>query len=89
VAFSAEAPNRKMRFCMILNAYWEPLDFELPAPGESTGDSWRRWIDTTLESPDDIVEWPSAPPVSADTYRAGPRSMVVLFAGDIATAPGF
>ncbi len=88
VAFSAEAPNRKMRFCLILNAYWEPLDFELPPPGEPTGDSWRRWIDTTLESPDDIVDWPSAPRVTGDTYRAGPRSMVVLFAGEIATAPG-
>jgi glycogen operon protein len=78
-----------MRCCLILNAYCEPLDFELPAPAERSGDPWRRWIDTTLESPDDIVEWPSARSISGNTYRAGPRSMIVLFAGDIGMEPGF
>ncbi len=60
-----------------MNAYWESLDFELPLVA---GDPWRRWIDTTLESPDDIVEWQAAP-VLADSgsYRAGPRSVVVLW----------
>ena len=46
---------------MILNAYWEPLDFELPPAGSGEGNAWRRWIDTTLESPFDIVEWQQAP----------------------------
>ena len=67
-------------FHLILNAYWEPLDFELPRAGEHSEDSWHRWIDTTLDSPQDIVEWQTAPLVPGRTYRAGPRSVVVLFA---------
>jgi len=70
-----------MCYHAILNAYWEPLDFELPSPATSARDPWRRWIDTFLDSPDDIVEWEQAPPVSTETYRAEPRSVVVLFAG--------
>jgi glycogen operon protein len=57
---------------MIWNAWREPLEFELPdAP-------WRRWIDTALDSPDDIVEWQSAPAVPGRRYRAGARSVVAL-----------
>jgi len=80
LAFSVEAPKEKLLFHVILNAYWEPLDFELPQAGDQSQDSWRRWIDTSLDSPQDIVEWQSAPPVPGRTYRAGPRSVVVLFA---------
>jgi isoamylase len=63
---------------VILNAYWESLEFELPqlSSGEQP---WRRWIDTFLDSPDDIVEWEEAPSVPGDRYRAGPRSVVLLF----------
>ena len=41
---------------------------------------WRRWIDTSLPSPEDIVEWQKAPASPGSTYRAGPRSVVVLYA---------
>ena len=30
LAFSAELQKERVLFHMILNAYWEPLDFELP-----------------------------------------------------------
>jgi hypothetical protein len=36
--------------------------------------------DTFLESPLDIVDWERAPSVSGPSYRAAPRSVVVLFA---------
>jgi len=39
-----------------MKAYWEALDSELPAVRSSEGDAWCRWIDTTRESPLDIVE---------------------------------
>jgi isoamylase len=42
---------------------------------------WRRWIDTFLDSPHDIIEWERAPLVAGHTYRAEPRSVVILFAG--------
>ena len=79
LAISAEAPNKKLFFYVILNAYWEPLEFELPRAGNDAADSWRRWVDTTFESPHDIVEWGAAPTVPGNNYRAGPRSVVVLF----------
>lgn len=64
---------------VILNAYWEPLLFELP---QSSGGSveWCRWIDTSLPSPDDIAPWEEAPKIDDHHYRAGPRSVVVLLA---------
>jgi isoamylase len=80
LAMTAELRNENLMVHHILNAYWEPLDFELPRAGDGSEDSWRRWIDTALESPHDIVEWESAPPVPGHIYRAGPRSVVVLFA---------
>ena len=76
LAFSAEIRREKLLIYLILNAYWEPLEFELPA----IGGPWCRWIDTTLDSPRDIVPWQDSAPVSASTYAAGPRSVVVLFA---------
>ena len=79
LAFCAEDPYEKLRVHVILNAYWAALDFELPSPGNGDG-LWRRWIDTSLESPFDIVEWESAPPMPAGSYRAEPRSVVVLYA---------
>ena len=65
---------------LILNAYWESLDFDLPWVGDRIEDLWLRWIDTSLDSPHDIVEWQTAPPIPGRAYRAGPRSVVVLFA---------
>jgi glycogen operon protein len=63
---------------LIMNAYWEPLDFELPAPeGDQT---WRRWIDTSLESPDDIMPWQDAPLRADRAYHTAARSVVVLWA---------
>jgi isoamylase len=80
LALSATVAKENFSFHLILNAYWEPLDFELPAEKDAGGNPWRRWIDTSLESPQDIIDWPSAPIVSDRTYRAGPRSFVVLIA---------
>ncbi|MDR4506635.1 MAG: glycogen debranching protein GlgX [Candidatus Brocadiaceae bacterium] len=79
VAFSAEMKKERMLLHIIMNAYWEPLDFELP-PAENGGKNpWRRWIDTSLDSPDDIFEWQSSPPVQNHAYRAAPHSVVVLW----------
>ena len=79
VAFTAEIDKEKLIIHLMLNAYWEALDFELPPVGN--GNPRRRWIDTALDSPNDIVEWQSSPSITGNTYRAEPRSVVVLFAG--------
>jgi glycogen operon protein len=79
VALGGELKWEHLRFHFILNAYWEPLCFELPQP--EGGVAWRRWVDTGLDSPDDIVPAQSAPPVPGASYRVGARSVVLLIAG--------
>jgi glycogen operon protein len=74
VCFTAR--GRSGRMYAAFNAYWEPLEFELPP----AAGPWRRWIDTSLPSPQDIVEWEKAAPAPGGAYRAGPRSVVVLYA---------
>ena len=66
IAFTAELRKEGLLFHLILNAYWEPLDFELPRSNGSA-DPWRRWIDTALDSPDDIVPWQIAPSIPSRT----------------------
>nr|WP_228006969.1 alpha-amylase family glycosyl hydrolase [Cyanobium sp. LEGE 06143] len=67
-----------IRLHVMANAYWEPLDFELPTAG-GIGNPWRRWIDTWLESPDDITEsWGTSLPLTMSHYRVGSRSLAVL-----------
>jgi glycogen operon protein len=80
IAFSAELAREGLSVFAIFNAYWRSLEFELPPVQGAKSGPWRRWIDTFLESPQDIVEWRRASPVSGHTYQAGPRSVVVLWA---------
>ncbi len=77
IALCAELPGDGFAVYLALNAYWEPLDFELPTL--DNGRQWRRWIDTSLDSPDDIVPWQETPPITAPTYPAGPRSVAMLW----------
>jgi isoamylase len=77
LAYTSAAHDGRLNFYAILNAYWEPLDFELPPTGK-VDSPWCRWIDTSLDSPLDIVEWQTAPPLATSSYRAGPNSVVAL-----------
>jgi isoamylase len=77
VALGAEIRSEGLHLHLILNAYWEPLEFELPNLGD--GHQWRRWIDTALDPPHDIVPWQTAPTVPGDSYRVESRSVVMLF----------
>ena len=78
---SAELKDEGLLLHVILNAYWEALDFELPII-RNGAENWRRWIDTALDPPHEICEWNTAPPVQDGAYRAGARSVVVLIAGE-------
>jgi glycogen operon protein len=80
IAITGKVRSERVMAHIIFNAYWEPLDFELPVP-EGPAEPWRRWIDTSLDPPCDICDWNEEPPVPGATYRAGPRSVVVLVAG--------
>ncbi len=79
VAFTAEIRKEKVLFHLIFNGYWEPLDFELPPAGNGDASPWRRWIDTSLDSPNDITPWREAPPVPGFIHRAEARSVAVFY----------
>jgi hypothetical protein len=48
VQANAACRNETLLLYAILNACWEPLEFELP-PLRNGYDSWHRWIDTNLD----------------------------------------
>ena len=64
---------------VMFNAYWEALDFDLPPIPATAVAGWQRWIDTSLESPQDIMDPPTAPRVPGLQYRVAPRSVAALF----------
>lgn len=72
--------GRRELFYIILNAYREPLEFEIPPASGITGNGWRRVIDTYLEPPEDFCDWDEAPLVQSSIYPAQPRSVVLLVA---------
>jgi isoamylase len=80
LAFTARIFRENLLFHFVINAYHEPLDFELPPIPPEGGRMWGRWIDTALDSPHDIVEWQSAEAVSGSSYRVEARAVVVLLA---------
>ena len=61
---------------LMINSWWEELEFELPPYSGSRG--WRLWIDTSRPSPDDIHSWGSAPAVTGRACPVAPRSIVAL-----------
>jgi glycogen operon protein len=75
LAFSSDLANGSLIY-LILNAYWESLEFELPVLENGSG--WCRWIDTALESPHDIEEWKTCPVIPEGPYLARRRSVVIL-----------
>jgi glycogen operon protein len=77
LAFTLQSLNGKVLLHGILNAYSEPLSFELP-PVHDGEQLWRRCIDTALASPDDFRPMTSAPEFTGSTYQVQSRSIVVL-----------
>ena len=79
IAFTVEVGE--LLFHVILNAYWEPLGFELPRLDRAGENPWHRWIDTAVDSPHDILELERAESVPGYAYRAESRSVVFLVSG--------
>jgi glycogen operon protein len=65
-------------FYIIVNAYWEGLDFQLPALPK--GWLWVQVANTGLEAPNDIYDAGTEKPISPGekTFHAGPRSVAIL-----------
>jgi glycogen operon protein len=62
-------------FHVLMNMHWECLPFDIPPVA---GRSWVRLADTSLPSPEDIVDLEQAPAVTGEKYLVNARSVVVL-----------
>jgi glycogen operon protein len=80
IAFTFEHRGEQMMVHLVLNAYHEPLDFELARDSKGIPIAWRRWIDTSLDSPNDITDLRDAPPIAGHTYHVESRTVAVLIA---------
>lgn len=80
LAFTAVMWEGVYQLHVMMNAYWEPLTFDLPPLETSKGEGWKRWVDTSLGSPEDFSELHRPPAVRGLTYRLAPRSIVILYA---------
>jgi glycogen operon protein len=66
-----------------INAYWRPLDFELPPVTDKPEAAWLRLVDTSLPSPQDVTEEGMVVPVNGSNYTVNPRSIVMLHYNDV------
>jgi glycogen operon protein len=80
LALTAWTLSRRVAFHLMINAWREPLAFELPPAPDLPGGRWRRWLDTSLLSPADIVPLDEAPEVGNGTYELPSHSVAVVFA---------
>jgi isoamylase len=60
---------------VMMNMYWESLDFELPTV---SGRGWYRELDTALLAPSDIADPGAEVAISGNSYLLTDRSVVVL-----------
>jgi isoamylase len=80
IALTAWSLKGRFVIHLMINAYWDPLEFQIPPVPEKFGDGWYRWIDTYRESPDDIYTLNEAPLIEYPSYLVQPRSVVSLIA---------
>lgn len=78
LAFTLHHPQEEEYLYVILNAYTEKLDFQLPIP--PNGKKLRRLIDTNAPSPNDFYDLDNAPVIDGQHYLVHDRTCVVLMA---------
>lgn len=76
LAFELHGPSGI--FYLVFNAYWESLEFELPPIDEEL--AWRRLIDTSLDSPDDVNLFDDAKEIDTTRYDVEARSVAIFSA---------
>ncbi len=82
LAFEVRSVTDNEHVHVILNAYKEPLEFEIPDPrlDWNVPAQWVRIIDTAWAPPDDIRLPAEAPTIDSRSYTVQPRSAVMLLA---------
>jgi glycogen operon protein len=75
LAFTLAGEGNDADIHAMLNAYWEPLEFEIPVV---KGRAWSMAIDTSEPSPHDIAEAGREKQIASDRIVVQGRSIVVL-----------
>lgn len=78
IAFTVQSLSGSMAMYYAVNAYTEPLTFELPKLSLDQKRTWKRWIDTSLPSPQDICNWNEITEIKESVYTVTPHSVVIL-----------
>lgn len=77
IAFSVESFSQSTSMHIMMNAYSEKLEFEVP-PITVSGRNWRLWVDTSRVSPEDIFDWGKGPVVTESLFHVKAHSIVIL-----------
>ncbi|PWU03240.1 MAG: glycogen debranching enzyme GlgX [Candidatus Melainabacteria bacterium] len=77
IAFTLNHPLAGEHLHVMLNTYWDALAFDLP---QVSSGLWHKLIDTSLESPLDIVQIDESVPIDTNSLMVQARSSVVLIA---------
>jgi isoamylase len=75
LSYTMGEPGDEEDIHVMMNMYWEPLEFEIPGLAER---KWYRAVDTYLPPPEDIAAAGSEVLVDAKSYLVHGRSVVVL-----------
>ncbi|MBN1559931.1 glycogen debranching protein GlgX [candidate division KSB1 bacterium] len=76
LAFMLNYPEHDEKLHVMLNAYWKPLAFELPAL--PVAHVWHRIVDTSMSPPNDFRKIETAPVHTNGVYKVKARTVVVL-----------
>lgn len=77
IAFKVESLNGRASRYIMINAYSETLEFEVPRL-HRFGESWKLWMDTGKASPADICDWGKGPEFAESHISVEGRSTVIL-----------
>ena len=80
LAFTLRTLHSRFLLHVMLNAYWEPLEFEVPPAAEAEVPGWRRCIDTAAPPSAETPAWTHAPHLETPHCVVQPRSVVLLAA---------
>lgn len=76
LSFSLKNPRYDKWLYVMVNAYWEHLEFQIPKPKGAR--PWKRIINTAASSPQDIVHFDDAPVIRGEKVYVNARSIVLL-----------
>lgn len=78
IAFTIQSITRRLLVHYMVNAWQEPITFELPPHPRGKKLKWKRWIDTSLPSPHDICDMQHLEEVEGSAYTLPPFTFVAL-----------